>query len=187
MPVYNAIAGDWLERFHKGDRAILESCYEDHFQAVDHVIGSILGPVDKEMVLQEVFLKILSDAHIRKNFMGGSFHAWIVTLARNRAIDYLRHQKRERNIQAHYVATLKSEAHPPVHNEVEAKLLIDRFRSEHLPTKLRPVFELRFIEQLDQYEAAKQLNMGRTTLAYQERRVRNMLRAFLLKLEKVTS
>ena len=65
----------------------------------------------------------------------------------------------------------------------EARVMLDRFRSERLPAKWRGVFEARFIRQLDQRSAAKELKMFRTTLAYQELRVRALLRKFLLRRE----
>ena len=43
-----------------------------------------------------------------------------------------------------------------------------------------PVFESRFIKQLPQREAAKELGMPRTTLVYQEQKIRALLQRFLL-------
>ena len=59
--------------------------------------------------------------------------------------------------------------------------MIERFRREVLPAKWADVFEHRFLRQLSQAEAAELLGIGRTTLAYQETRVRRLLRRFLLK------
>jgi RNA polymerase sigma-70 factor (ECF subfamily) len=42
------------------------------------------------------------------------------------------------------------------------------------------VFELRFLQQMTQHEAAHALGIRRTTLAYRELRIRRALRAFLL-------
>jgi RNA polymerase sigma-70 factor (ECF subfamily) len=50
-----------------------------------------------------------------------------------------------------------------------------------LPEGLWPLFQARFIERLDQREAARRLGLHRTTLAYRELRVRRFLRAFLRK------
>ena len=64
---------------------------------------------------------------------------------------------------------------------VEAQITIDRFRTECLPDKWRKVFDARFIQQLDQPEAARALGMHRTTLIYQEYCVRNLLKRFVLR------
>ena len=52
--------------------------------------------------------------------------------------------------------------------------------AEILPEKYAPLFQVRFLEQLPQREAADKLGMSRSTLAYQEARVRELLTTFLL-------
>jgi DNA-directed RNA polymerase specialized sigma24 family protein len=59
-------------------------------------------------------------------------------------------------------------------------VLVARFRERVLPPRWEPVFRARFLEQLDQREAARQLGIPRTTLVYHERRIRALLRAFML-------
>ena len=65
-------------------------------------------------------------------------------------------------------------------SRAEAALLIQKFCAEVLPPKWRPVFEARFVEHLTQTEAAAALRMRRTTLVYQELRIRSLLNGFLL-------
>ena len=62
----------------------------------------------------------------------------------------------------------------------EARLLVERFRRDHLPTEWQGVFDLRFLQQLPQRDAATRLSLPRTTLAYRELRIRRLLRRFLL-------
>jgi RNA polymerase sigma-70 factor (ECF subfamily) len=57
---------------------------------------------------------------------------------------------------------------------------VERFRAEVVPARYRALFEVRFLGQLAQREAADKLGMSRSTLAYQEERVRDLLKAFLL-------
>ena len=64
-------------------------------------------------------------------------------------------------------------------NATDARLLIEQFRREHLPEEWAGVFELRFLQQLPQREAARRLSIQRTTLAYRELRIRRLLRRFL--------
>jgi RNA polymerase sigma-70 factor (ECF subfamily) len=49
-----------------------------------------------------------------------------------------------------------------------------------LPPAWLDVFQARFIDHLSQCEAAARLGKRRTTLAYQELRIRRLLRKFLL-------
>jgi RNA polymerase sigma-70 factor (ECF subfamily) len=60
---------------------------------------------------------------------------------------------------------------------------VERFCREHLPAKWAKVFDARFLRQLPQREAARELGIQRSTLAYQEQQVRELLTAFLLSAE----
>ena len=65
--------------------------------------------------------------------------------------------------------------------DVEEKLLVEAFCKMHVEPEWLPVFEARFLRQLSQEEAAKELGIRRTTLAYRELRIRHRLRRFLLR------
>lgn len=169
---------DWLIRFHAGDRETLESCYRDNFAVAERAIGPMLRGVDRETVIHELFSQILGAPDLRRSFHGGSFAAWIATVARNRAIDFARRLRREVGIgdaQEPESAGIRDWT-----DAAEARLLIERFRRDHLPEEWLGVFELRFLQHLPQREAAKRLSMHRTTLAYREIRIRRMLREFLI-------
>jgi RNA polymerase sigma-70 factor, ECF subfamily len=165
----------WLGDFWRGDQATLESCYRKHFSTVERAIGSILTGADRETAIHEVFSRLIASEAQRRAFSGGSFAAWLATVARNQAIDYRRRLGRE--------AALPSDApdgDAAWQEAVEARLLIARFRRERLRPEWEGVFELRFLHQMTQNEAARALGLRRTTLAYRELRVRHELRRFLL-------
>ena len=103
--------------------------------------------------------------------------AWLATVTRNSAIDYLRRLTREVALPA------SGDPHPPVpahDSEVDARLLMEQFQRERLRPEWRPVFEARFLRQLSQREAARALRIRRTTLAYRELRIRQALKSFLM-------
>jgi RNA polymerase sigma-70 factor (ECF subfamily) len=173
----------WLADFHRGSRQVLHQCYVDHFDTAEHAIGSILDGADKETVIHELFYRLISDADLRAKFRGGSLRAWIGVAARNMAIDYARRRRREQPADLAPHAT--KDAHPKTSIEasIEARQVVERFRETCLPAKYRRVFDARFIQQLDQSEAARLLGMHRTTLLYQELRIRKLLKSFLLRSE----
>ncbi len=174
----------WLACFHAGQRGAMEDCYREHFATVEKTVGQILYGADKETVIHEVFFRLLSDRQARLGFQGGSLRAWIATVARNRAIDYLRRHRREQVVDPEVAAGLAGGEESRCEERTEAKILVERFCREQLPDRLAPVFEARFIKQLSQREAARELGMRRTTLAYREGRIRILLRRFLLRLEE---
>lgn len=177
----SAEAGQWLARFHAGDARVLNACYRDHFDTVYRAAARVLPAVDAETVVHDVFLRLVSNEAARRSFQGGSLAGWLHTLSHNLAVDRVRRQRRESDALAQLaVETSASEDPTPPEPGLDASLLLERFRQEGLPPKWAPVFEARFVRQLSQREAASELRMRRTTLAYQELRVRQLLKKFLL-------
>jgi RNA polymerase sigma-70 factor (ECF subfamily) len=173
----------WLDRFHAGERDVMEGCYRDQFRVVENAVGHILRGADKETVIHEVFLQLMSRAALRRGFTGGGFSAWLATVARNQAIDFWRRYRNERSLdETSDQAALADPTQPIERFErgVDARLVIERFRRELLPPKWAALFEARFVGGLDQRSAASRLGISRTTLAYQEIQVRRLLRRFLL-------
>jgi RNA polymerase sigma-70 factor, ECF subfamily len=171
---------DWLARFHAGARDVMRECYTDHFASVERAVGRVLAGADKETVIHEIFFRLMTNQELRATFQGGSFRAWICTVARNQAIDYWRRQQFERPAGSAEELLEGVEDASRFEARAEARMMIERFRAECLPAKWRQVFEARFVQQLDQAEAARLLGMSRTTLIYQEYRVRHLLRRFFI-------
>jgi RNA polymerase sigma-70 factor (ECF subfamily) len=179
-PAHDAL---WLARFHAGDREVIEGCYREHFRVVENAVGQVLRGADQETVIHEVFLQLLARSELRRGFSGGSFAAWLATVAHHQAIDFWRRHRRERLVGQTAADSSADEPVQPVERferTVEARLLIDRFRREVLPPKWAAVFEARFVGGLDQRSAAARVGISRTTLAYQELQLRRLLRRFLL-------
>jgi RNA polymerase sigma-70 factor (ECF subfamily) len=168
----------WIEGFHAGDRALLEACYRDHYAAVERAVGQVLVGADRDTVVHEVFFRVLSSGPFRQNFRGGTFRAWLTTAARNQAIDHYRRWRREGDLEE--APPVSPDAETDWQSQADARLLVERFRKEQLPAKWAAVFEARFLRQLNQRDAARELGMSRTTLAYQEMRIRSLLERFLL-------
>jgi RNA polymerase sigma-70 factor, ECF subfamily len=171
----------WLDEFHAGSKSVMTELYVDHFSSVARSVGQVLGGADKETAIQEVFCRILTDAPMRASFRGGSLRAWLSTVARNYAIDFRRRLARERPSGTAAEVRDGDDEAPSFESSFEARDLIARFRDEQLPTKWRAVFDARFMRQLDQSEAARDLGISRTTLLYQEVRIRQLLLKFLLR------
>jgi len=168
----------WLEAFHAGHRGTMAGLYHDHFATVAAAVGRVVAGADKETVIHEVFFKLLSSDGERRRFQGGSFGAWIATVARNHAIDHARRVGRELSMPAEEVGAHMDTATGPG-AAATARVLVQRFRDE-LPEPWRRVFDLCFLAQVPQREAAAALGIARTTLAYQHLRIQSRLREFLV-------
>jgi RNA polymerase sigma-70 factor (ECF subfamily) len=168
----------WLAEFHAGDRRVLEQCYRENYRPVVATVGRFLAGADAETVTHEVFYRLLSNPRLRENFQGGNFEAWLAQVATNAARDHLRRYRREQAEGPESAAP--DDVSSGGADEADAKMMVDRFRREHLPPDLSAVFDARFLRQLPQRQAADELGMPRTTLVYQEQRIRGLLKEFVL-------
>jgi RNA polymerase sigma-70 factor, ECF subfamily len=164
---------DWVAAFHAGDRRVIEQCYREYFTLVDARVGRVLQGADRETVVHEIFYQLLTSAPMRQSFRGGSFAAWLGTVAGNAGIDHARRKGREQPIEDHHVDAGALAQDPE--SDALARVMMERFR-QAVPVEWLPVFECRFVHQLTQQEAAASLGIGRTTLAYRELRIRHLLR-----------
>jgi RNA polymerase sigma-70 factor, ECF subfamily len=170
----------WLAAFRAGDRSCLAACYQQHFALVERAVGAVLRGADRENVIHEVFFRLLDDAGLRRSFRGGTFTAWLRVVARNEAIDYARKRRPELTIpDASSVPDQPDWIEGRMEQRVHARLTLERFQQHVLPAKWARVFVARFIDQQDQPTAARRLGISRTTLAYQEYRIRGLLERFV--------
>ena len=166
----------WLQRFWAGDRELLGAIYEEHFCRVERAVRRVLRGADVESVVHEVFFRLVAERPFRERFRGGSLGGWLATVGRNRAIDLIRRRSRESSLEVSHLrkAKWRAEADETLTHR-EARDFVAHFKDNVLPAKYRAVFEARFIQELTQREAAAALDMPRTSLAYQESNIRQLL------------
>jgi len=170
-----------LARFHAGERDFIGLLYRETYETVDATVGRVLRGADRETVVHDLYLRLLSKSELRRNFSGGSMRSWLATLAHNLAVDFWRRHRRETTLEDQDTPPLIDPLSQHMEERAELNLFVERFRRDGLPEELWPVFQARFVEPLDQREAARRLGLPRTTLAYRELRVRRFLRAYLRK------
>jgi RNA polymerase sigma-70 factor (ECF subfamily) len=179
VPAAPPPADGWLGAFHAGETACLEACYRDHFDTVDRAVRAVVQGADRETLVHEVFARLLEEEPLRRAFTGGSLGAWLRTVARNQAIDYARRRRFEVTLPDDDLRDGADDG-ARLERAVDVRLTLARFRLL-LPPKWHAVFDARFVAQQDQSTAARALGLSRTTLAYQEYRVRKLLQRFVLR------
>ena len=174
----------WLRAFHAGERACLERCYKEHLDTVAQAVGGVVRGADRETLVHEVFFRLLSDPSLRHSFHGGAFPSWLRVVARNQAIDYARRRCLEVRLTDAAGGGAPADVvfdPSPLEAQFDVRWTLERFRECCLPAKWRAVFDARFVAHHDQPTAARAIGMSRTTLAYQEHRIRRLLRRFVLR------
>jgi RNA polymerase sigma-70 factor, ECF subfamily len=143
-------AVELIRRMARGDRSGLEGLYDRYGQLVFNLVVRIVrSRSDAEEVLQEVFLQAWRSA-ARFDPSRGSPEAWLIMMARSRAIDALR--AAPKRLEPEPPSEPSGAASDPVWaldaRVVAAKALQD------LPSAQREVLELAFYEGLSQVEIA---------------------------------
>jgi RNA polymerase sigma-70 factor (ECF subfamily) len=154
----------------------LAGIYRRHRPALLRVARRLVGVVEAESVIQEVFVELLRNAELRRRFSGGSLQAWLGEITRRKGLDYLRRHGREIPVET------EDAGRGAVHTEpgLLARQLVERFVGARVPPAQQPFFVLRFLEHRTQVEAAAALGLPRSTLEGWEHRLVAALRRFIL-------
>jgi RNA polymerase sigma-70 factor (ECF subfamily) len=171
-PRPEGVPNDADAAFVRGDRDRLESIYRQTFTQVRRAVAGVLRePADRDAIVQQVYLELIAERRLRESYRGGSMAAWLSAIARHRALDYARRQRRLTPLGEHEEPT-----EPTLADELRRELL--RFAARLDPSR-RTLLELRFVQGLTQVEAAKVLSIPRSTLESREHELKALLRAYL--------
>jgi len=154
-----------LTRLVSGDKSALAELYDLHSRLVNRLALRILGDAaDTEDVVQEVFLQVWRQAD-RYDPGRGTPEAWLVTIARTRALDRLRRRiaRREQSDE-----TAPTPAHTPA---TESGVAVRKALATLSPDQRRAV-ELAYYSGLTQAEIAEVLG---TPLGTIKTRIRTAL------------
>jgi RNA polymerase sigma-70 factor, ECF subfamily len=155
-----------IVRLKRRDPQALAELYDRYGkQAYSLVLRVVRDRAIAEDLLQETFLRVWNSVHSIDSEKG-AIGPWLLTIARNRAIDYLRSSVgRERN-----AVELNESDHSPLYREMEADILISdqaqhvRRAMDKLAPNYRTVMELAYFEGLSQSEMAVKMGQPLGTI-----------------------
>ncbi len=144
------------------DRApgALEALYDRYSRAVYSLVLRIAQhAANAEEIVQDVFLQLWRNAH-RYQPSRGRLEAWLFTLARNRALDYVRmkrekQRRREETLDVQPAAVVAPNPESTIDRERRAKRVRSLMRS--LPEVQRRAIELAFFEGMTHSEVSAAL------------------------------
>jgi RNA polymerase sigma-70 factor (ECF subfamily) len=155
------------ERLKRRDPQALAELYDRYGRAAySLVLRVVRDRAIAEDLVQETFLRVWNRVHSIDSEKG-AIGPWLLAIARNRAIDYLRSSAgRDRNA----AVELDESEHAPLYREMEAGLLAsDRVRRvkaamEKLAPNHRTVVELAYFEGLSQPEMSARMGQPLGTI-----------------------
>jgi RNA polymerase sigma-70 factor (ECF subfamily) len=164
---------EWRDRFLRGDKDVIEEIYRATFEEVRRAAGSVLHePADRDAVVHEVYLELLSSRELRESHRGGQMGAWLGAIARHQALDFARRESRLTDLSAVDEVSAKSDPVADLRRELV------RFAARLDPERQR-LIQLRYVEGLTQMEAAAILGKPRSTLEDWEHQFKRALQAHL--------
>jgi RNA polymerase sigma-70 factor (ECF subfamily) len=178
---------DLVAKAQAGELKAFDVLIRRHSQLIYRALAAILGnPDDAEDSMQDAFLKAFKYIG---GFQGRSkFSTWLVSIARNTALERLRGRKNEesldegtfdddRNFRPRQVQAWQDNPEQ-TYSRSEMRQLVER-GIMGLPAKYRVVVMLRDVEQLSTEEVARQLGLSVPAVKIQLLRGRLMLREWL--------
>jgi len=155
-----------VTRMQRRDPNALAELYDRYGRITFSLIVRIVrDAATAEDLVQETFLRVWNRVH-GFDAQKGSIGPWLLAVARNRAIDYLRSAGgRERN-----VVEFEENDHPALYCDMERELLtsdkVRRVKSavERLSPNHRQVIELAYFEGLSQTEMAERMGQPLGTI-----------------------
>lgn len=149
-----------VRRLLQKDVGAFEQLYERHSRIVYSLVLRILrqGSVTEEVV-QDIFLQVWRNSRLYDSNRG-PFMPWLLTLARNRALDHLRLKGERQRRREEQTETLPQVgAAPEFEKALDEKRRAERVRSliASLPTPQRKAIELAYFEGLSHSEIAASL------------------------------
>ena len=178
-------SGTSLARAAAGDGAALAEVYDRHARAVYSIALRIVGDeADAEDIVQEVFAQVWRQAS-RYDATRGTVEAWLVTIARTRAIDRLRARQARPDTGAARSLSASAETSAPTADPSDALTTardVKRLRHalDELPIVQRLAIELAYFEGLSQSQIADRLEEPLGT-------IKTRIRLGLLKLRDALS
>lgn len=161
-----------------GDEAAFAQLFDRYYDRVYRYVYYRLGrSEDADDVTQQVFLQAWR-ALGRYRQTGSSFVAWLLTIAHNTAINFIRRTKT-----AHYLEYDLPETRPQSDPEHMAEVRFEQARVRRAVLKLTPdqqqVITMRFLEDLDTHEIAAAMGKTEVNVRVIQHRALEQLRRIL--------
>ncbi len=159
---------DLVRRASRGDRAAFEELYNRNARLIHAVLLARVPPSDAEDLVQDVFVQAFRKLPFLK--APGAFRGWLMTIARNRAVELHRAVRRERD---NRIAATEE----PAAGHEQITIALDAIRK--LPEAYRETLILRLVEGMTGPEIAERTGLTHDSVRVNLSRGMKLLRAQL--------
>ena len=173
-----------LARIAAGCTEAFSKLYDDFSAALFGItLGILKNHAEAEETLQDLFVSIWEKAS-RYDSQHGKAATWLLTMARNRAIDRLR--SRQRREKLHASAQHETFLDPPIQDSPDSTMIAAeralrvRQALTSLPEEMRIALELAFFHSLTQTEIAATLHEPLGTIKARIRRAMERVRLIVI-------
>jgi RNA polymerase sigma-70 factor, ECF subfamily len=174
--------GELMERLVQRDPSALETLYDRYGRTVYSLVLRISQqPASAEEIVQDVFLQLWKSAD-RFQASRGPLAPWLFTMARHRALDFLRlkrEKQRRREDSSDDAFPAMATARPDVEGAIDQSRCAEKVRAllASLPASQRRAIELAFFEGMSHSEIAASMGEALGT-------VKSWIRGGLLRLRE---
>ena len=166
-----------LQLIQEKDKAGLRNIYQEYITLIYHTVLNIIkNKEDAEDITSEFFIKL---ANVSDKYISGNGHrTWLITIARNLTIDYIRKNKRE--IPAEEIYEDVTLTVMPSSTPEESYLTKQSFKEliHKLNAKEQELITLKILGELTFIEIAAILNEPMGTITWRYQNAINKLRRF---------
>lgn len=155
---------EYISAMTRGDRDALKAIYNEYLKLIFAVIYDTIGQREEaEDITSEFFIKLYS---IAGSYRPGNGHKrWLVTIAKNMAVDRIRKLDREKLVDEMPETQTESTMEGQVVNNVALKQAMDTLKSEE-----REILDLKVVGGFTFKEISEMMNkpMGTVTWLYNQ-------------------
>jgi RNA polymerase sigma factor (sigma-70 family) len=162
----------------EGDREAFSYLYDNYSKALYGVIYTIVGNVgEAEDILQNVFVKIWYNFYTYDKAKG-RLYTWMLNIARNAAIDYVRSRQNKTSLQNYSSENIVNEidqqySETTNYDHIGLKKIVSELKEEH-----QTIIDMAYYQGYTQDEIARQLKLPLGT-------VKTKVRQAIIKLREI--
>ena len=168
-----------LSAFKNGDHAAFQTVFDTFYHKLCHFVNRLVDNKEEtEDIVLPSFLKLFENCSLLET--EATIQAFLYATARNKSIDFLRYNKRQKEKQQAFIDAMKDDTLFEYEYEIKDKLMeMVRAAIEELPEECKRIFKMLVYDELSPGEVAEILQISVSTVYNQKSLALKALRVSL--------